>query len=184
MWNKDERPCGGVRPRRRLSASDAPRQPAGLLELVRSAPSEPRLRRAGQTGGAGASPGEGVRHPKGACFRSGPVSGRRDGGVFAEPTRMCSTRSAIYSGLPYKSAGDVPSAFAAMKGTAAFDPAPLGPSNRHCRKIIFHGLADGTVVPINGERILEEVENAFAVDWDDRPVGQPMKDDLAAMSIA
>jgi poly(hydroxyalkanoate) depolymerase family esterase len=65
---------------------------------------------------------------------------------------------AIHSGLPYKSAADVPSAFAAMKGTAAFDPAPLGPSDRGCRKIIFHGLADGTVNPVNGERILDEVE--------------------------
>ena len=64
----------------------------------------------------------------------------------------------IHSGLPYKSAGDVPSAFAAMKGTATFDPAPLASSDRRPRRIIFHGLADGTVVPINGERILNEVE--------------------------
>ena len=64
----------------------------------------------------------------------------------------------IHSGLPYKSAGDVPSAFAAMKGTAAFDPAPLAASDRRCRKIIFHGLADATVNPVNGERILDEVE--------------------------
>ena len=64
----------------------------------------------------------------------------------------------IYSGLPYKSAGDVPSAFAAMKGTAAFHPAPLAESGRHSRKIIVHGLADGTVAPVNGERILNEAE--------------------------
>jgi poly(hydroxyalkanoate) depolymerase family esterase len=64
----------------------------------------------------------------------------------------------IHSGLPYKSAGDVPSAFAAMKGTAAFDPAPLAASDRHSRRIIFHGLADGTVNSVNGERILDEVE--------------------------
>jgi poly(hydroxyalkanoate) depolymerase family esterase len=64
----------------------------------------------------------------------------------------------IHSGLPYKSAGDVPSAFAAMKGTASFDPAPLAASGRHCRKIIFHGLADGTVNSVNGKRILDEVE--------------------------
>ena len=31
---------------------------------------------------------------------------------------------------------------------------------RHARKIIVHGLADGTVVPINGERILNEAERA------------------------
>ena len=65
---------------------------------------------------------------------------------------------AIHSGLPYKSAADVPSAFAAMKGTAAFDPAPLAASGRHVRKIIFHGLADSTVNAINGEHIFDEVE--------------------------
>jgi poly(hydroxyalkanoate) depolymerase family esterase len=63
----------------------------------------------------------------------------------------------IHSGLPYKSASDVPSAFAAMKG-AAFDPPTLAASDRRCRKIIFHGLSDETVNPINGERILDEVE--------------------------
>jgi poly(hydroxyalkanoate) depolymerase family esterase len=64
----------------------------------------------------------------------------------------------IHSGLPYKSAGDVPSAFAAMKGTAASDPAPHAASGRHARKIILHGLADGTVNSVNGERLLDEVE--------------------------
>jgi poly(hydroxyalkanoate) depolymerase family esterase len=77
----------------------------------------------------------------------------------------------IHSGLPYKSAADVPSAFAAMKGTAAFDPPPLALSGRHVRKIIFHGLADGTVNPVNGERILDEAERGEStltrsdLDW-------------------
>src|SRR3984885_7729219 len=77
----------------------------------------------------------------------------------------------IHSGLPYKSAGDVPSAFAVMKGTATFHPAPLAASDRHARKIIVHGLADGTVNSVNGERLLDEVErgeNALArsdLDW-------------------
>ena len=76
----------------------------------------------------------------------------------------------IHSGLPYKSAGDVPSAFAAMKGTAAFDPAPLAASGRHVRKIIFHGLADSTVNPVNGEHIFDEAERGEALtrsdlDW-------------------
>jgi poly(hydroxyalkanoate) depolymerase family esterase len=64
----------------------------------------------------------------------------------------------IHSGLPYKSAADVPSAFAAMKGTAAFDLAPLAASGGPVRKIIFHGLADSTVNPVNGEHIFDEVE--------------------------
>jgi poly(hydroxyalkanoate) depolymerase family esterase len=76
----------------------------------------------------------------------------------------------IHSGLPYKSAGDVPSAFAAMKGTTPFQPAPLATSNRHARKIIVHGLADGTVNSVNGERILDEVERETSLtrsdlDW-------------------
>ena len=77
----------------------------------------------------------------------------------------------IHSGLPYKSAGDVPSAFAAMKGAAAFEPKPLAANHRPCRKIIFHGLADETVVSVNGERILDEVERGDAsltrsdLDW-------------------
>jgi poly(hydroxyalkanoate) depolymerase family esterase len=76
----------------------------------------------------------------------------------------------IHSGLPYKSAGDVPSAFAAMKGTAAFSSAPLAASDRHARKIIVHGLADGTVNPVNGERLLDEIERETSLtrsdlDW-------------------
>jgi poly(3-hydroxybutyrate) depolymerase len=77
----------------------------------------------------------------------------------------------IHSGLPYKSAADVPSAFAVMKGTATFDPAPLAASGRHVRKIIFHGLADSTVNPVNGEHIFDEIERgeiSFArsdLDW-------------------
>jgi poly(hydroxyalkanoate) depolymerase family esterase len=62
----------------------------------------------------------------------------------------------VHSGLPYRSAVDVPSAFAAMKGAAPAEPAPLAASDRFCRKIIIHGLADGTVDPVNGERILDQ----------------------------
>jgi poly(3-hydroxybutyrate) depolymerase len=45
-----------------------------------------------------------------------------------------------------------------MKGTAAFRPAPLAATGQHVRKIVFHGLADGTVNAINGEHIFDEVE--------------------------
>jgi poly(hydroxyalkanoate) depolymerase family esterase len=64
----------------------------------------------------------------------------------------------VHSGLPYRSAVDVPSAFAAMKGTAAHDASPAAASDRRCRKIIIHGLADGTVHPSNGKRILDQAE--------------------------
>ena len=64
----------------------------------------------------------------------------------------------VHSGLPYKSALDVPSAFAAMKGSAAADSAPEAANDSGCRKIVFHGGADATVHPMNGERILEQAE--------------------------
>ncbi len=77
----------------------------------------------------------------------------------------------VHSGLPYKSALDVPSAFAAMKGSAAADSAPEAANVSSCRKIVFHGGADATVHPMNGERILEQAERGpnplkrSALDW-------------------
>jgi poly(hydroxyalkanoate) depolymerase family esterase len=78
----------------------------------------------------------------------------------------------VHSGLPYKSAVDVPSAFAAMKGTGAHDPGPPDAGDRRVRKIVIHGLADGTVNSVNGERIVEELERGEIpltrtdLDWD------------------
>jgi poly(hydroxyalkanoate) depolymerase family esterase len=75
----------------------------------------------------------------------------------------------VHSGLPYRSAVDVPSAFAAMKGAAPVEPAPLAVGDRFCRKIIIHGLADGTVDPVNGERILDHAgrgERLKRIDFD------------------
>ncbi|HXW20100.1 MAG TPA: PHB depolymerase family esterase [Roseiarcus sp.] len=78
----------------------------------------------------------------------------------------------VHSGLPYKSAVDVPSAFAAMKGTGPHDPAPPDAGDRRCRKIIFHGLADATVNPVNGERIVDGLERGetpltrIDLDWE------------------
>lgn len=57
-----------------------------------------------------------------------------------------------HSGLPFGAAKDVPSAFAAMNGTGA----PLNDGRRDAvatPTIVFHGSADRTVHPQNGERI-------------------------------
>lgn len=54
----------------------------------------------------------------------------------------------VHSGLPYQSANDVMSAFAAMRG----DARPLRPQPG-IRKIIFHGDADSTVHPSNAASI-------------------------------
>lgn len=56
----------------------------------------------------------------------------------------------VHSGLPYKSANDVMSAFGAMRG----DPSKVGPQPQ-IRTIIFHGDADKTVHPENANKIAE-----------------------------
>lgn len=57
-----------------------------------------------------------------------------------------------HSGLPYKSAHDVPSAFAAMGGTGTGGALSSGPS---VPTIVFHGTTDNTVNPANGQRIAD-----------------------------
>jgi poly(hydroxyalkanoate) depolymerase family esterase len=56
----------------------------------------------------------------------------------------------VHSGLPYQSASDVVSAFAAMRGdSSATNATPK------LRTIVFHGDADGTVAPSNGASIVK-----------------------------
>ena len=63
----------------------------------------------------------------------------------------------VHSGLPYASAVDMPSAFAAMKGDHPIGrskkrgaPSPVA---RVVPTIVFHGDRDSTVAPVNAERI-------------------------------
>ena len=69
----------------------------------------------------------------------------------------------VHSGLAPGSATDVPSAFAAMGGTAATPrrPAKLGTAPP---TIVFHGDDDTTVHPVNGERILASAGMSARVD--------------------
>lgn len=59
----------------------------------------------------------------------------------------------IHSGLACGAASDVPSAFAAMRGSA---PAPALRRGSEVPTIIFHGTADRTVSPKNAGRIVEQ----------------------------
>jgi poly(hydroxyalkanoate) depolymerase family esterase len=67
----------------------------------------------------------------------------------------------IHSGLPYRSANDVMSAFAAMRGEAVApsrgDPRYKPKPEPTVRSIVFHGSADPTVNPANANKILETV---------------------------
>lgn len=73
----------------------------------------------------------------------------------------------IHSGLPYGSAADLPSAFAAMRGGA--DPAGTRPkrsrskgTSGRVRTIVFHGANDKTVHPSNAEAILADARAAVS----------------------
>lgn len=63
-----------------------------------------------------------------------------------------------HSGLPFGAARDVPGAFAAMNGTAN---GAGGPPGRRATVptpvIVFHGSADRTVHPLNGDRIAADI---------------------------
>ena len=60
-----------------------------------------------------------------------------------------------HSGLPFGAAADVPSAFAAMAGNVQGNRGPRS-TGTGLRTIIFHGTADATVHPSNGERIARQ----------------------------
>jgi poly(hydroxyalkanoate) depolymerase family esterase len=108
---------------------------------------------------------------RGRVFAAGLSAGGAMAEVLAATYPDVFDAVGVHSGLPYKSAVDVPSAFAAMKGTGPHDPEAPDASDRRVRKIVFHGLADATVNPINGERILDELDGGeipltrIDLDW-------------------
>lgn len=82
------------------------------------------------------------------------VAGLSAGGAMADV--LSSTypdifaAAGIHSGLPHGAASDVMSAFAAMKGNAQPISRATGSG---ARQIIFHGTADATVHPSNGDTL-------------------------------
>ena len=66
-----------------------------------------------------------------------------------------------HSGLPYGSAKDVPTAFAAMAGSSQ-TPVSSAQRTANVRSIVFHGTADGTVHPSNGASIYQQATDGGA----------------------
>jgi len=71
----------------------------------------------------------------------------------------------VHSGLPYASAHDVPSAFAAMQAGARGIQRPTG-SAPTVPTIIFHGDRDTTVKPCNADAIAAQVRAGCSPDID------------------
>jgi poly(hydroxyalkanoate) depolymerase family esterase len=65
----------------------------------------------------------------------------------------------VHSGLPYAAAGDMASAFAAMKQGPS---RPAGPLGRPLPLIVFHGDHDSTVTPANAAGLIDHALGAAA----------------------
>ena len=63
----------------------------------------------------------------------------------------------VHSGLDYRSAHDVASAFAAMRGSPAPGDFVSQPDRPAVRTIIFHGASDRNVHPSNAEQISNRI---------------------------
>jgi poly(hydroxyalkanoate) depolymerase family esterase len=99
------------------------------------------------------------------------VAGLSSGGAMALILAVCYpdlfAAVAIHSGLPYRSADDLASAFAAMgraDGTGAPDGHPISAAmGEHARvvpSLVIHGTADRTVAPENARRTLAQLMHA------------------------
>ncbi len=95
----------------------------------------------------------------------------------------------VHSGLGYRSAQDMPSAFSAMRSGG--HPVAAGPA----RVIAFHGAADGTVAPISAEKLIgarvaaaarsgQVRATTFSDNGDGRPRTRTVHTDLAGRVVA
>jgi poly(hydroxyalkanoate) depolymerase family esterase len=88
-------------------------------------------------------------------FAAGLSAGGAMAAVMAQTYPDLYGAVGIHSGLAYKSANDVVTAFSAMRGEAAFSLQPKPATLPYVRTIVFHGSADHTVSPSNAGEIVD-----------------------------
>lgn len=109
--------------------------------------------------------GQSVRVDERRVFAAGLSAGAAMAVILGETYPELFAAIAAHSGLPRGAAHDVPSAFAAMHGTPAQSaPSPLPSPARAVPTIVFHGLADATVVPANGNAIVQRAVAALSAE--------------------
>lgn len=96
--------------------------------------------------------------PSRRVFVAGLSAGAAMAVILGETYRDVFAAVGVHSGLPYRAATDVPSAFAAMAGSGVDKPSCAGAGS--LRAIVFHGTADTTVHPSNGDRIARDMRDA------------------------
>ena len=99
-------------------------------------------------------------------FAAGLSAGGAMAMVMAETYSDLFGAVGIHSGLDYKSACDVATAFAAMRGSPVSQFGATHPAELAVRTIVFHGASDPTVHPSNADRIsarlrLPDTQNAI-----------------------
>ncbi len=91
--------------------------------------------------------------PEGRVFVAGLSAGAAMAVILGRTYPEVFAGVGAHSGLAYKAATDMPSAFAAMGGKLA----PFDAARKHpVATIVFHGTADSTVHAANGQRIADE----------------------------
>jgi poly(hydroxyalkanoate) depolymerase family esterase len=94
--------------------------------------------------------------PQRGAFLAGLSAGGAMAAVLGSTYPALYSAVGIHSGLAYKSAHDVNSAFAVMRGQNGTLPAGLAGAGFQPRLIVFHGSGDQTVAPQNATVLWDE----------------------------